>query len=97
MKTLGINSAKGAVIITSLGQRPRISTIAQFSALKARLIPATCRTRGAHHPLESRFQRWFTSRLESWGDAPGWDESAPLALGANDTASIDPVNGRIQP
>jgi hypothetical protein len=80
MKTLGINSAKGAVIISSLGQRPRISSIAQLSALKARLIPAIFRTLGAHRPLESRFQRWFTSRLESWGDAPGLDEGAPSAL-----------------
>jgi hypothetical protein len=29
--------------------------------------------------LESRFQRSFTIRLESWGDAPGWHETAPLA------------------
>jgi hypothetical protein len=33
--------------------------------------------------LESRFQRLPASGLDSWGDAPGLDESAPLALNAN--------------
>lgn len=89
MKTLGINSAKGAVIIPSLGQRPRVSSIAQLSALKARLISATCRTLGAHRLLESRLQGWFTSRLESWGDAPGCGETAPLALNTNSDRALD--------
>src|SRR5437763_120863 len=33
--------------------------------------------------IESRFQRLFAAHLESWGDAPGYFESAPLALGEN--------------
>jgi hypothetical protein len=78
MKTLGINSAKGAVIISSLGQRPRISSIAQLSALKARLFREIAI--GLNHSVELRFQRWFTPRLESLGDAPGLDEGAPSAL-----------------
>ena len=30
--------------------------------------------------VESRFRRSFTMRSESWGDAPGWYQTAPLAL-----------------
>lgn len=35
---------------------------------------------------ESRLQRLFITRFEFWGDAPGWDERAPLALKTNATA-----------
>jgi hypothetical protein len=30
--------------------------------------------------IESRFQRFFHWRLDSWDDAPGCDNIAPLAL-----------------
>jgi hypothetical protein len=30
--------------------------------------------------IESRFQRLFRTRRETWGDAPGLNEGAPLAL-----------------
>ena len=33
--------------------------------------------------FESRFQRSPVSGLQSWGDAPGFDENAPLALKRN--------------
>lgn len=71
-------SAKGAVIIISLGQRPGVSSIAQWLALKARFFREIAI--GLNHSVELRFQRWFTPRLESWGDAPGWHEGALLAL-----------------
>ena len=54
MKTLGVNSAKGAAIIGSLGQRPRVLGSFKSPALKARFI----RTIPVTHPVESRFQRW---------------------------------------
>ena len=34
--------------------------------------------------VESRFQRLFTSRSKPWGAAPGWYESALLALNTHD-------------
>jgi hypothetical protein len=40
-------------------------------ALKARVISST---------VETRFQRFSRGDLNSWGDAPGWREKAPLAL-----------------
>lgn len=74
-------SAKGAVFISSLGQRPRDSYNAKPRALKARFIPVPFGAGlTASRRLESRFQRWSVIRLKSWGDAPGWDDDAPLAL-----------------
>jgi len=54
-------------------------------ALKARFIPEAffiARNVSAWRlpRLESRFQRSFTMRLQSWGDAPSWYKRAPLAL-----------------
>jgi hypothetical protein len=50
----------------------------------------------AREPLfagfESRFQRWFTLQSNSWGDAPGCNETAPLALetsGGNGSSSAE--------
>jgi hypothetical protein len=34
---------------------------------------------------ESRSQRFFLCELKSWGDAPGYDDIAPLALNRNET------------
>ena len=70
-------SAKGASLIISLGQRPRNSHNANSSALKAPFIRS----------VEARLQRWFTFRTKSWGDAPGWNENAPLALDPDDGPS----------
>ena len=81
MKTRQMKSAEGATFITSLGQRPGVSRNPNSLALKARLFPEI--GVGLNRPIESRFQRWFSSRRESWGDAPGLHESAPLALNTN--------------
>jgi hypothetical protein len=65
-------SAKGAAFISSLGQRPRDSSNAKPPALKARFIPVATYVGLKVNPcVESRFQRWFIIRSESWGDAPG--------------------------
>src|SRR5476651_92313 len=78
---LTLFSAKGAAFISSLGQRPRDSCNAKPPALRARFIPASiCVGLTANRRVESRFQRWSIIRSESWGDAPGWYESALLAL-----------------
>jgi len=72
-------SAKGAVFILAWGSA--LGIVQKIPALKARVIPAP-------HPfgvmprtgcVESRFQRSLTIRSESWGYAPGWHETAPLA------------------
>jgi hypothetical protein len=34
---------------------------------------------------QSRSQRFFLCELKSWGDAPGYDDIAPLALNRNET------------
>jgi hypothetical protein len=34
---------------------------------------------------KSRFQRFFLCELNSWGDAPGYDVIAPLALSRNES------------
>ena len=87
-------SAKGAAFIGSLGQRPRDSCNAKPPALKARFIPAPiCVGLTANRCVavrqaqalsrsrrESRFQRWSLIQSSTWGDAPGWYESALLAL-----------------
>jgi hypothetical protein len=87
-------STKGAAFISSLGQRPRNFGNAEARALKARFIQAIIcvgltvnrcvAIRRAQALSGSRrelhFQRWFVVRSESWGDAPGWHENAPLAL-----------------
>ena len=65
-------SAKGAAFIGSLGQRPRYSCNTKPPALKARFIPAPiCVGLRANRCVESRFQRLFIIRSDSWGDAPG--------------------------
>ena len=43
--------------------------------------------------IETRFQRLGITRSESWGDAPGWDESAPLALRRNAGGDSFSANG----
>src|SRR2546423_1592066 len=73
-------SAKGAAFINSLGQRPRVLRKIKSPALKARFREKLDVELKANRRIESRFQRWFTSRAESWGDAPGWHEDALLAL-----------------
>src|SRR5947207_10350965 len=74
-------SAKGAAFINSLGRRPRKSCNAKPPALKARFIPPRIWVGlTANRCVEARFQRLFTIRSESWGDAPGWYESALSAL-----------------
>jgi hypothetical protein len=40
-------------------------------ALKAQISSST---------VEARFQRFSRDHLNSWGDAPGWYDKAPLAL-----------------
>src|ERR1700680_209192 len=62
-------------------RRGEDSCNAKPPALKARFIPALiCVGLTANRCVESRFQRLFIIRSESWGDAPGWYESALLAL-----------------
>jgi hypothetical protein len=74
-------SAKGAAVISSLGQRPRVSGDGKSSALKARFFRArTGAELTANRGIESRFQRFFAIQSKSWGVAPGWHERAPLAL-----------------
>jgi hypothetical protein len=73
-------SAKGAAFINSLGQRPRVLQKIKSAALKARFLQGSGVELKAKRRIESRFQRWFTSRSDSWGDAPGWHEDALLAL-----------------
>lgn len=42
--------------------------------------------------LESRFQRLPSTQSKSWGDAPGLDEGAPLALKTN--AAVDSLSAK---
>jgi hypothetical protein len=65
-----MKSAKGAEFIRSLGQRPRDSHNIKLRALKALF----------HGLVESRLQRLCLCESKSWGDAPGLDDGAPLAL-----------------
>jgi len=71
-------SANGATCSASLGQRPRgRGTPETMLALKARF------TSGIEKPaaeLTRAFSAWLSLVLDSWGDAPGWHETAPLAL-----------------
>ena len=76
-------SAKGAAVIRSLGQRPRDSIDAKLAspAGAGRFIQASIWWEfTTHRCAESRFQRLLILRLKSWGDAPGWYESALTAL-----------------
>ena len=74
-------SAKGAVFISSLGQRPRDLFNAGLSALKARFIRAPIRIRLTQNRCtESRFQRLSVVPTKPWGAAPGSHESALTAL-----------------
>jgi hypothetical protein len=43
--------------------------------------------------VESRFQRLFIARPESRGDAPGWNEGAPLALKSNVRRHVSSAKG----
>ena len=83
MKTLEMKSAKGAALITSPGQRPRASRNSESVALKARFFRNIGAGLSTNERIELRFQRWPSRRLESWGDAPGWHDAAPLALNTN--------------
>ena len=90
-------SAKGAAVTSSLGQRPRDSCNGKPPVLKARFIPGAIWVGlTANRCVESRFQRWSTIRSESWGDAPGLDEGAPLALNRyrRAAASADAIQNR---
>jgi hypothetical protein len=63
-------SAKGATFMSNLGQRPTVSGNAKSPALKARFFPAAIGVRLTENRwFESRFQRFFISQLEPWGDA----------------------------
>jgi hypothetical protein len=73
-------SAKGAAFINSPGQRPGVLRKIKSPALKARFHQKLDVELKAKQRIESRFQRWFTSRSESWGDAPGLHDDALLAL-----------------
>jgi hypothetical protein len=69
-------SAKGAAFMNSLVQRQLASP-----AAAGRFIPVLISVGlTVNRRVESRFQRSFMIRSEAWGDAPGWYESAPLAL-----------------
>src|SRR5947207_1566488 len=73
-------SAKGAAFMISLGQRPRYSCVAKALALKARFIPRTTWVvLTAKWWVETRLQRLFIVGSEPWSDAPGLNETAPLA------------------
>jgi len=83
MKTGEMKSAKGAALISSLGQRPRISRNTKSGALKARFFRNIAVSLSTNERVELRFQRWRSFRLKSWGGAPGWHEAAPFALNTN--------------
>ncbi len=76
-----VSSAKGAAFILAWGsalgilQRRNPSAEGASHSGASSIIGAMPRT-GC---VESRFQRSFTIRSESWGYAPGWHETAPLA------------------
>jgi hypothetical protein len=91
--TMYLFSAKGAAFINSLGQRPRVLQEIKSAALKARFLQGIDVELKAKRLIESRFQRWFTSRSESWGDAPGWHEGALLALETTTMAGTPPRCG----
>jgi len=55
---------------SALGQRPRIQ---RFPRYEAESTIRSC-------AIEARFQRCLRDDLNSWGDAPGYHEIAPLAL-----------------
>jgi hypothetical protein len=68
-------SAKSAPFTLAWGIAPGIRTTANpsaESAIHSGTISLRC--------VESRLQRSFMVRSETWGDAPGYRESAPLAL-----------------
>jgi hypothetical protein len=86
--------AEGAEFILSLGRRPRIRRIKISSAESAihfrdhrclervrdRFRGRRCLGPGASHRIKSRFQRLATHISNPLGDAPGYDEIAPMAL-----------------
>jgi hypothetical protein len=68
-------SAKGAAFNLAWGIAPGIRATAKpsaESAIHSVTISLQC--------VESRLQRSLVVRFETWGDAPGYRESAPLAL-----------------
>jgi hypothetical protein len=85
---LDLFSANGAYQ-PSLGQRPREVEPSRAQALKARFIQ-----RWYLGQAESRFQRWVLLYSRSWGVAPGYHETAPLAL-SSDYQLIVPKGSRM--
>jgi hypothetical protein len=56
----------------SLGHRPRISNKCEaVSAESAIHSGIDLDDADIERSIETRFQRWFVHRSESWGDAPG--------------------------
>jgi hypothetical protein len=83
-------SAKGAPVISSLEQRPQDSLNPKVASAESAIHS---RGRFDHHVIltsvvsgfenqsryESRFQRFLLCDLNSWGDAPGYDDVVQLA------------------
>jgi hypothetical protein len=63
-----VASAKGALFTISLGHRPR-------DWLWPEKISANSAIHFRKGSVETRFQRLFQRRSESWGDAPGSPEA----------------------
>ncbi len=69
-------SAKGAAVTSKPGAAPQDHGNPKTPALKARFT-----SRGDQ--LNRAFSACLHDDLNSWGDAPGWFKTAPLALNRN--------------
>lgn len=78
VETLGLLAPKAAAFISKPGAAPQRSWGPKAAALKARF---TSRAGSITHPIEARFQRFFTRRFEFLGRLPqACMRYAPLAL-----------------
>jgi hypothetical protein len=64
----------------------------QIKALKARFFWNLGAGLSVKQRFESRLQRWRSFRSKTWGDAPGWHESALLALNPEGCRALDPLS-----
>ena len=72
ISTRHLLSAKGALFISSLGQRPRILEELSISAESAIHSRTNLRGIDPNPCVESRLQRLLTIRRKSWGAATGY-------------------------
>src|SRR2546427_8830307 len=57
------------------GQRPRVLSHPERASAESAIH---LRNNPMHPPIEARFQRCLHGNLDSWGDAPGSHETAPV-------------------